>query len=51
MKAALARSESRSTERDISRFSVFISQLRDRIQSFSKVLIAELLCATSCEVA
>ena len=51
MKAALAKSKILSTERTISGFGGFISHLRDRIQSLSKVLIAELLCATSCEIA
>jgi hypothetical protein len=51
MKAATVKSKTISSERTSRKFSGLISHLRDRIRSLSKVLIAELLCATSCEVA
>jgi hypothetical protein len=51
MKAATAKSKILSNERTIAGFTDLIYHMRDRIQSFCKVLIAELLCATSCEIA
>jgi hypothetical protein len=51
MKAATAKSKIVSSDHTIGRSSGLMSYLSDRIRSFTKVLIAELLCATSSEVA
>jgi hypothetical protein len=52
MKAAAARSKILSTgARTSTHAPSLLSRLRDRIRSYTRVLIAELLCATSCEVA
>jgi hypothetical protein len=54
MKAAAARSKDISTRARNSTSayaSDLFSQLRSHIRSWSSVLIAELLCATTCEVA